>query len=182
MSDKKQDKQLGKEESFKEWVRTELKRMDDNGRSMSMNLGAVCRALGMSPKTFVKALYDDGKNREFYINTLQHEQKRMQKLQGNYIPWYKKIFKRKENMARKPFGSNQSTGNPTMPEHLDTVTQAKVDEAKVTLANAPESATPVKYDGLEVTAILQDGKSTPTHYHCSMSNGTTMHVPKTLWS
>lgn len=33
-------------------------------------------------------------------------------------------------------------------------------------------------DGVRVKAILNDGKETETHYHCSMENGTTMHVPK----
>ena len=169
------DKQVGKEESFKEYVRKSFEDIEKHNRQFSMNLGAVARTLNISPKKFVKALYEDQKNNKFYINVIKHEQKRMQKLQGTYVPWYKKLFKRKDNMARQPFGSNQPK--------VDTETQAKIDDAKVTLANAPESATgkPVTFEGLEVVAILQDGRENATHYHCSMSNGTQMHVPKTLW-
>lgn len=40
---------------------------------------------------------------------------------------------------------------------------------------------PIIVDGLQVVSILEDGRETETHYHCQMSNGTTMHVAKELF-
>lgn len=50
------------------------------------------------------------------------------------------------------------------------------------VADEPEVATgfPV-FEGKQVMAILDDGRETVSAYHCSMSDGTTMHVPKELF-
>ncbi len=54
-------------------------------------------------------------------------------------------------------------------------------------ANTPKRVEPVvvekpalpKYQGIQVLKVLEDGRETATHYHCSMEGGITMHVPKT---
>jgi len=40
----------------------------------------------------------------------------------------------------------------------------------------------VKYNNLEVLEVLDDGKETVDYYHCLMVDGTTMHVPKSLFN
>jgi hypothetical protein len=47
---------------------------------------------------------------------------------------------------------------------------------------APLEVERVKYNGIEVIEILNDGKETATDYHCRLENGTTMHVPKSLFN
>ena len=37
------------------------------------------------------------------------------------------------------------------------------------------------FEGHKVLRILDDGRHTDTHYHCEVSGGLTMHVPKTLF-
>jgi hypothetical protein len=39
----------------------------------------------------------------------------------------------------------------------------------------------VAFEGAEVIDILSYGE-TPTHFHCRLSNGTTAHVPKSLFN
>jgi len=50
-----------------------------------------------------------------------------------------------------------------------------------------ESPKLVEFEGTEVVSVLEDGKESKdsqgniTHYHCSMSDGTTKHVPIELF-
>lgn len=61
------------------------------------------------------------------------------------------------------------------------------EENKPPLGSKPDLSdnttlrTGVIFEGATVTAILSYGE-TPTAFHCSMSDGTTKHVPKSLFS
>jgi hypothetical protein len=59
------------------------------------------------------------------------------------------------------------------------VSHTAVIPAEVT---APLEIKRVKYNRIEVIEILNDGKETATDYHCRLENGTTMHVPKSLFN
>lgn len=52
--------------------------------------------------------------------------------------------------------------------------------AGATIPSAPVTKAPVFFEGAQVTAILGYG-SNETHFHCSLSDGTTKHVPKELF-
>lgn len=71
----------------------------------------------------------------------------------------------------------------------EAVNQPVSDEPEVVVEEEPvveepegvlDISLPV-FEGKQVTAILDDGRETETEYHCSMADGTTMHVPKELF-
>ena len=39
-----------------------------------------------------------------------------------------------------------------------------------------------EYEGTYVINILEDGKETPTHYHCQLGDGRTTHVSKEIFN
>lgn len=93
------DKQMSEDDKFKEYVRKGFEQMDSNLKSFAMNLGSVARGLGMDPKTFVKALYADEKNKAFYMKVLICEQEHAMK---SKFPKQNLLTKIKNYVKRQP--------------------------------------------------------------------------------
>lgn len=218
MSNKTRDK-LNREPTQNEKMIYELakaiERLETSQRSFAMNLGAVARGIGISPKNFVKYLYDDKSNNKFYSKVVVHESKRVinkgrVSLFTKLINKLKGMFMSKQHMVSRVVSQEDLDLNPDLVKEGvkvgDTVqlpetkeeTEARLrtekemkdkekadkkaakDTQKTGVTSAPSSDIPVTYMGVEVTAILSEGES-ETEYHCRMANGTTMHVPKTLF-
>jgi hypothetical protein len=145
-----------------------------------LNIGAVCREMGMSPKKFIKALYANEQNAKFYAQTVAIEKAKQLKDSLPKIPMFTRINNKLKGifMARR---TKKQIEEDKLKETGDVTSKEADAKAESTVNDSPHSDTPVVYGGKEVTAILQDGKDTPTEYHCSMSDGTTMHVPKSLF-
>ena len=72
----------------------------------------------------------------------------------------------------------------TTPEEVVEETTTPEPEIHEPVSDEPEHVPAIsfpKFEGVQVTAILDDGKENDTHYHCSLANGTTAHVPKELF-
>lgn len=106
------DHRKSEEEKFREFVRSNFEQINQTQRSFAMNLGSIARELGMNPKTFVKALYSDKKNKNFYMKTLVFEQEyAMKRKQKEANPGF---IKRLINKFKSNDQSNQRRAGTTI--------------------------------------------------------------------
>lgn len=188
------DKNKSQEESFKEYVRQRLDNHDMQLKTFSSNLGAIARFLGVSPKNLVKALYSEKLNSKYFMSVINEEHKYFIKLQQPKSSIFKKLINFiKSIFMEKPqitITEKYLKNHPELKDKFkvgDIIPNPKYvspenQESLAKVAAAPQSAKPIVVEGKNVVAILQDGKETETHYHCKMSDGTTMHVDKTLFA
>lgn len=207
------------EQKFHDMVMDNLQKIDQSMKQGQMNHVAIARAMGISPKKFVKALYEDEKNKAFYIQTMSEEHKLMvrntvpkiklttiisNKLKGMFMsePKLMNYTMTQEDLDNNPqlveegiqVGQviqipkpkrGQPVEFPKGASKEDILTEEQKNanaDAAAMIAGAPHADAPVVFEGKEVISILQDGRETADAYHCQMSDGTTMHVPKSLFN
>ena len=86
-------KPLNKEEKRWDYFEKKMQELENNQRVFAMNMGSIARKLGLSAKDFVNCLYEEEKNKDFYIKTLIHEEKlRTQPKKKSFFSWLKEKF------------------------------------------------------------------------------------------
>lgn len=82
-------------------------------------------------------------------------------------------------MPRTKGSKNKKVSVPVKPVAEEKSPEpATITYQETAVAEIPKVVT---FEGKTVVEVTQDGKETLTHFHCRMSDGTTMHVPKALF-